>query len=249
MLVVSYGIFVASLLPQTRHRTEMLEVTMRHYNHLGFSILVASGLVALGAAQSTADTTYTYTYTGNPFTFAVSPYTTNDFISGSFDLATPLDNNLPLTDITPLSFSFSDGVQTYLSTDPRLVGSFPSIQTDASGTPSFWFFNATLLLGSGALLTLTTANVLVPIPSDSVSTIPPGGVPQIDSPTHQTLTPQAPGPSSPAPSSVQVCLGFWPLALVFSLGGDGVRKSPELPAAQPHTSFAAASDCRTIVIL
>jgi hypothetical protein len=89
----------------------MLEVTMRHYNHLGLSVLVASGLIALGVAQSTAETTYTYT--GNPFTFAVSPYTTNDFISGSFDLATPLDPNLPFTSITPLSFSFSDGVLTH----------------------------------------------------------------------------------------------------------------------------------------
>jgi hypothetical protein len=41
---------------------------LRHYNQLGLSILVASGLVALGAAKSTADTIYTYT--GNHFTTA-----------------------------------------------------------------------------------------------------------------------------------------------------------------------------------
>jgi hypothetical protein len=34
---------------------------MRHSNQIGLSVLVASGLVALGAAQSTADTTYIYT--------------------------------------------------------------------------------------------------------------------------------------------------------------------------------------------
>jgi hypothetical protein len=60
---------------------------MRHYKQIGLSVLVASGLTALGAAHSTAD--ITYIYTGNPFTMASSPYTTNDFLSGSFDLATP----------------------------------------------------------------------------------------------------------------------------------------------------------------
>jgi hypothetical protein len=98
------------------------------------SVLFASGLTALGAAHSNAD--ITYIYTGNPFTTAVSPYTTNDFISGSFDLATPLDNNLPFTSITPLSFSFSDGVQTISSS---VSGGFDiDIQTDATGTPSRW---------------------------------------------------------------------------------------------------------------
>jgi hypothetical protein len=110
---------------------------MRYYKQIGLSVLVASGLTALGAAHSTAD--ITYIYTGNPFTTVVSPYTTNDFLSGSFDLATPLGNNFPPTSITPLSFSFSDGVRTYLSTDPLLIGSrFDNIQTDASGIPSFW---------------------------------------------------------------------------------------------------------------
>jgi hypothetical protein len=100
-------------------------------------IVIAAALSALGAAQSTADTIYTYT--GKPFTSAISPYTTNDFISGSFDLATPLGNNVPLTTITPTAFSFSDGVQTYLPTTVRF--SFFTIQTDSAGIPSFWFIS------------------------------------------------------------------------------------------------------------
>jgi hypothetical protein len=38
------------------------------------------------------------------------------------------------------------------------------------------------------------------------------------------------------------------LVLAFSAGGDGGRRPPDLPRRNPHTSFAAASDCRTIAI-
>jgi hypothetical protein len=107
---------------------------MRHYKQIGLSVLVASGLTALGAAHTTADTIYTYT--GNPFTNVSSPYTTNDFISGSFVLATPLGNNVPLTNITPTSFSFSDGIHTVSSPLDPIVRFF--IQTDANAHPSAW---------------------------------------------------------------------------------------------------------------
>jgi hypothetical protein len=116
----------------------MLEgATMRRYNQLGLSIIVAAALSALSAAQSTADTIYSYT--GQPFTTANSPYTTNDFISGSFDLATPLGNNSPLTEISPISFSFSvDGTQTITNTSPGVVVQSFLVQTDSSGLPDVW---------------------------------------------------------------------------------------------------------------
>jgi hypothetical protein len=112
---------------------------LRHYNQIGVSILVAAGLSALGAAQSTADTTYTYT--GNHFTMAVSPYTTNEFISGFFTLPTPfaLGPNIPFISVEPSSYSFSDGVHTYQpSTAPPGTTLRFDIQTDATGTPSHW---------------------------------------------------------------------------------------------------------------
>jgi hypothetical protein len=115
---------------------------MRNYHQICLSIVVAAVLTAMGAAQSTADTIYTYT--GNPFTSATSPYTTNDFVSGSFDLATPLGNNFPLSSITPLSFSFSDGVQTITSTTPGVQPAF-EVQTGASGIPEFWEILLTIL--------------------------------------------------------------------------------------------------------
>jgi hypothetical protein len=138
---------------------------MRHYNQIGLSVLVASGLVALGAAHTTADTIYSYT--GNPFTLVTSPYTTNDFISGSFDLATPLGNNVPLTAITPTSFSFSDGLQTLLATTPGLVFSF-TIQTDATGIPSRW----SIALSTGFFNSLST--ISLGSPDTALASAPPG---------------------------------------------------------------------------
>jgi hypothetical protein len=110
---------------------------MRHYNQLGLSIVVAAGLSTLGALQSTADTIYTYT--GAHFTHVISPYTTNDFVSGSFDLATPLGNNFPLATISPMSFSFSDGVQTIASpSQPSAIIFRFQVQTGSSGVPVAW---------------------------------------------------------------------------------------------------------------
>src|SRR5215469_13554072 len=54
----------------------------------------------------------TYDYTGNPFTSAISPYTTSDFVTAMVTLANPLPANMALTVVTPTAFSLSDGVQT-----------------------------------------------------------------------------------------------------------------------------------------
>jgi hypothetical protein len=142
---------------------------MRYYKQIGLSVLVASGLVALGAAHTSADTIYSYT--GNPFTIAVSPYTTNDFISGSFDLATPLGSNFPPSiTISPLSFSFSDGVRTYTSTTSEVV--FFVIQTDASGIPSGWLISASSLLFPTLFLTRNAPGSPIGLPADFVTDVP-----------------------------------------------------------------------------
>jgi hypothetical protein len=140
---------------------------MRHYNQLGLSILVAAGLSALGAAQSTADTIYTYT--GNPFTQASSPYTTNDFISGFFTTTTPLGNNFG-SRIVPTSFSFSDGVQTYLSTTPNVNFVF-IIGTDASGTPTIWGISINFLPPT-PFIQLSTSNT-TGVTSDLITMLNP----------------------------------------------------------------------------
>jgi hypothetical protein len=130
---------------------------------LGAALAATVCILAVSVVAAEADTIYTYT--GNPFTSVFGPYTTSDFISGSFDLATPLANNLPETVISPLSFSFTDGVQTITNTTPGVVvGSF-SVATDSSGKPEFWdiFFNPTGL--GGCFITTAPAIVSCNLPS------------------------------------------------------------------------------------
>jgi len=99
-----------------------------HKHHL-ISIVVAAALSATGAVGASADTIYTYT--GMPFTSALSPYTTSDYVSGWIDLAAPLSAGRPLTGIVPVSFSFSDGLQTITASN-ALSGSVIDLATDSS---------------------------------------------------------------------------------------------------------------------
>jgi len=79
----------------------------------------------------------TYQYTGNPFTTATGNYTTSDFVSGMLTLAGPLAANMPLTAVTPIAFSFSDGVQTLTQSDVRFPGLF-FFATGPSGAITQW---------------------------------------------------------------------------------------------------------------
>ncbi|HEX5228104.1 MAG TPA: hypothetical protein VFW44_10355 [Bryobacteraceae bacterium] len=79
----------------------------------------------------------TYTYTGNDFVTVLAPYTTSDFVGGNFTLASALGDNMALAPITPLSYSFSDGVQTFTSATPPTDVTFEA-GTDASGNITSW---------------------------------------------------------------------------------------------------------------
>ncbi len=106
---------------------------------------VLCGLV-LAALPSISLADTIYTYQGNLFT-AIGytrvgggsglPYTTDDFVSGTFTVSTPLGDSRPFRQLKPIAFSFSDGVDTLTSNDSFFNLMF-EIGTDATGAISRW---------------------------------------------------------------------------------------------------------------
>jgi hypothetical protein len=92
-------------------------------------------LAVLPSTSALADTTYTYT--GNPFNTLNGVYTTSDFVSGSFTVATPLAPDTPYGAITPGSFSFSDGHQTLDASNTSTA--FFGVATDDTGNIVGWY--------------------------------------------------------------------------------------------------------------
>lgn len=109
-----------------------------------------SAFSSLAAPKVHADTTYTYT--GNPYSLAASPWTTSMFISGFFILPLPLPTNLAFGFITPSSFSFFDGVQTL--TQSSASSSQFQVGTDATGQINQW--SIFLQASSGGSIATTT---------------------------------------------------------------------------------------------
>ena len=117
----------------------------------------------------------TYQYTGNPFTVATGPYTTSDFVTAMITLAGPLGANMPLTEVTPIAFTLSDGVQTITNNGPGSVF-FTSFlfATDASGAISMWSAVVENIHDFGTTGTIVTNNDPTDI-HDSGIVIPEGG--------------------------------------------------------------------------
>ena len=116
-------------------RRGIRERVMLKCKPLAFVVVVAAALSAMGGGAR-ADTIYTYT--GNNFTdVAAPPYTTSDHISGFIDLAIPLGDNATNVNVSPVSFSFSDGVQTISSLQTTLGDVF-NFFTNAVGDISSW---------------------------------------------------------------------------------------------------------------
>jgi hypothetical protein len=118
--------------------------------------LVFSALLLALPLPLLADTVYTYT--GNPYAYNSLPYfTTSEFVSGSFSVASPLGPNLAEGQITPTSFSFSDGYQTFSNTDPS-VSSTIDIGTDGAGDITSWIIDLNTDGGANLILTENTLN-------------------------------------------------------------------------------------------
>lgn len=116
-----------------------------------FSMLIAlAGIFgSLSAGIAAAET---YTYTGAPYTVATnhtasdcapvggcSDYTITEQITGSFTTAGPLAPNMVNQAVTPTAYSFTDGVNTFASTDQAIRLAALQISTDGGGkiTQSF----------------------------------------------------------------------------------------------------------------
>jgi len=101
------------------------------------SLLAVTITAALLSQPMFAD--ITYTHTGNPFTDVTGPpYTTSDRVTGTVTLASPLGINLPFgTTVTPLAFSFSDGVQTITNLNAN-PGSIFEFGTGPTGAITGW---------------------------------------------------------------------------------------------------------------
>jgi hypothetical protein len=128
---------------------------MRLLRFLRLSSLVLTVLVP--AATTGRAAIYTYTYTGNPFTFAENDggVTTSDFLSGALTLSLPLAPNSELMPLNPaifVSFSFTDGIHTF--TNPSAL----SFAAGADGDITSWTINATLTAPDGGSFALISDN-------------------------------------------------------------------------------------------
>lgn len=119
----------------------MVKEKIKSTNVLG--IFLACLIFILGFAHpAKADTTYTYT--GNPFTgfHGNSACPPQCRITGTFEVAGPPPVNLTLNeqqfqfDVTPLTYSFTDGHTTWTNTNS--CPDFFAISTDASGNITNW---------------------------------------------------------------------------------------------------------------
>jgi hypothetical protein len=89
----------------------------------------------------------TYTYTGLDFTFVrLNPgaYTTSDSITGAFTMTGSLGTNQALEDAPFLTFSISDGVETFTNRNPIDDGF--KVATDANGTIDQWVISLAIAL-------------------------------------------------------------------------------------------------------
>ena len=101
-------------------------------------IALAALLAAFSVSPACADVVYTYT--GNDFTSTTSPYTTDDYVTVTMDYASALQPNLVDSAVTPVSWPFSDGVNTATNSTSGYILTSDTVSTNASGQITSWMF-------------------------------------------------------------------------------------------------------------
>jgi hypothetical protein len=99
--------------------------------------LILSVALLILPAPLFADTYYSYT--GNAFEEVQGNFTTSDSISGIIDLAAALPDDAYSDLVVPISFSFTDGIDTFTNTN-TIYSNF-TFYTDANGDITAWFDN------------------------------------------------------------------------------------------------------------
>ena len=145
------------------HRPASYRLSTHMLRH--FLLLAAVSVPGLSAAV-------TYTFTGpnysllTPFTSCTigscANFTTSMNVQGSFTTSVPLAANLTFQDISTqiLSYSFTDGIDTFTNTDPNTRISFFTVSTDAFGRfTSYAAFIQVWVSGTSPRITPPTASV------------------------------------------------------------------------------------------
>ena len=93
-------------------------------------------IISISGTVNSASAVAIYTYTGNPFTVVLGPYTTDNFISATLTLDNPLAANLASVDVTGFSgfsLTMSDGQQILTDTTPGLTTVSATVSTNMNG--------------------------------------------------------------------------------------------------------------------
>ena len=186
---------------------------------------VAPGVLLLAIwCTPLANASVVYTFTGIDFIAPSGPFTTSDFISGSFTVPTALGDNLSNVLITPASFTFADGVDTV--TDLTAHDALFFLTTNGVGQITDWSIDINEIAGP-LIQTLGPVSGLSDCCSDIV----------MDA-THTNADGNPPGyngswtsaDSVPEPAPfVLMATGLLALALVGRQRiARGIRHSPEL---------------------
>ena len=96
---------------------------------------MCAGLLSVAGHPAVASVIYTYT--GSSYTTATAPYDQTMTVNVSIELESELTNNLNAKHFYPISFRFSDGLNT-ITQNTEHTGGYFQFSTDNNGTITGW---------------------------------------------------------------------------------------------------------------